>query len=411
MTRRTRLALVGAILLVGSFDLLLTTDPGRRALVVWMDDGYAWAGGGAPHDDPGPPAFDDEPAGTRDVATLFRVADGPSMPTDLVLFAPDQGLLATKGGDLHCVDLSTGALRPGPHVAVETASELGLLGLALHPDYPSRPLLYVSRTVTGGAAALSQIVEHVVADPTDPCVHPLDPGRVLLEVNQPYANHNGGQIRFDPKGFLVVGFGDGGFRADPHHHGQARDTWLGKLLRIDVSPQADGRPYGIPADNPFVGNPSTRPEIAALGLRNPWRFDVLPDGSIVVGDVGQDTLEELDHLRLGANLGWSRMEATRCFEPTEGCEDPAFTAPSFSYGRKVGTSITGGIRVDAPGPWQGSVVFGDFSTGRLWRYDPGSRSTSALGRWKVNPVAFARDSQGRALVLDARGVIWRVTPG
>lgn len=403
MTARTavRIALGLAVVGVGSWDLLFGTAWGRRLLVHVFDDAYA----GSPAVDPGPPVFDagDETMPRIDVQ-LVAVARNLDQPTDLVVTRAGHALVAGKKGDIRCLDLATGVHKTFAQVDVVHNSELGLLGLALHPRWPDDPRLYVSRTVAGGRAALSQIVVHRLDAPLDPCSGGWSPAHVLIEVDQPYGNHDGGQIRFGPDGMLYWSLGDGGFRNDPHGAGQDTASLLGKLLRLDVS----GRRAQAPKDNPFAGRGGFAPEIWALGLRNPWRFDILPDGSVLLGDVGQDTWEEVDRVRAGDNLGWKVVEGPACFEPPSGCATEGFVPPVWSYGRQRGVSVTGGVVGRATDALTGQFVFGDFATGRLWALPADGGPVAALGRWQLTPSAFARDDEGRILLLDFHGAIWRI---
>jgi glucose/arabinose dehydrogenase len=164
---------------------------------------------------------------------------------------------------------------------------------------------------------------------------PATAERVVLEVKQPYQNHNGGQLAFGKDGFLYVALGDGGYRHDPHGNSQNLGVLLGKVLRLDVTARTKGG-YGIPPDNPFVATKGARPEIWAYGLRNPWRFSFDPYGRLVAGDVGQDTWEEIDVIRAGENLGWNVREARHCFEPKESCRTDGLVEPVFEYGRELG---------------------------------------------------------------------------
>ncbi|HHO50385.1 MAG TPA: dehydrogenase, partial [Deltaproteobacteria bacterium] len=225
--------------------------------------------------------------------------------------------------------------------------------------------------------------------------------------------HDAGQLAFGPDGMLYVGLGDGGFRNDPLGAGQDRSTLLGSMLRLDV--RTPGR-YAVPDDNPFVGIAGVRPEIWAYGLRNPWRYSFTPDGRLVVADVGQNTWEEIDLVSRGDNLGWSLREGSSCFEPPKGCPTVDLTDPIYTYGRKDGGSVTGGVVWTAPGPLQGRYLFGDFSTGRLWALrlpQPGAAAgqaeVTALGRFDLRPSAFGRAPDGRVWVAGfARGAIYQI---
>ena len=268
-----------------------------------------------------PPATATSPATTRaDAApppggvTVGRVADGFDAP--LLVTAPpgdDRLFVVEQGGLVHSVD-QAGRREPAPLLdrrdRVVAGGARGLLGLAFHPDYETNGRLFVNYT---DAAGTTRVVEHLV-DPTDGTP---DSGREIIAVEQPFANHNGGNLVFGPDGHLHVGLGDGGSGGDPEGNGQDTGTLLGSILRLDVDGRAPGQPYAIPADNPFAGG-GGRPEIYVYGLRNPWRISYDgPTGDLWIADVGQDALEEIDRLprsvAAGANLGWNAFEGSESF--------------------------------------------------------------------------------------------------
>jgi quinoprotein glucose dehydrogenase len=191
---------------------------------------------------------------------------------------------------------------------------------------------------------------------------------VLLEIEQPWGNHNGGTVLFGPDGMLYLSVGDGGAANDPHGAGQRLDTLLGKVLRLDVSAVGEQRPYTIPADNPFTETEGARPEIWATGLRNVWRMSFDPKtGALWAGDVGQNAWEEVDIIKRGGNYGWNEREGSHPFQPTGG-DAGRFIEPVFEYGRNLGGSITGGsvYRGDLYPSMDGLYIFGDYMSGRLW---------------------------------------------
>jgi uncharacterized repeat protein (TIGR03806 family) len=281
-----------------------------------------------------------------------------------------------------------------------SASESGLLGLAFHPRYPDNRSVYVSYTARRSGQLLSRLSRFVANEGG----LSLDVSRedVLLEVNQPLDNHNGGHIAFGPDGFLYYGLGDGGGAGDPQRTGQRTDTLLGKLLRLDVDGAA---PYAIPADNPFARG-GGRPEIFASGFRNPWRFAFdRTTGDLWLGDVGQDALEEINRVVRGGNYGWSIKEGTRCFGATA-CSSAGLIDPVAEYGRNVGVSITGGFvyRGQRIPQLRGRYVFGDFGSGRLMAL----ADDAATGRFRVdtlvettglNIASFAENAQGELFAL------------
>jgi glucose/arabinose dehydrogenase len=167
--------------------------------------------------------------------------------------------------------------------------------------------------------------------------------RIVLTIEEPESNHNGGCIQFGPDGYLYVSFGDGGGQGDKHGetgNGQRLDTWLGKILRIDVNAETG---FKVPKSNPFVGNANAKPEIWAYGFRNPWRFSFdRASKQLFAGEVGQDTWEEVDIVNKGANYGWRLMEGTHCYNPATGCAIKGITMPITEYSHKIGVSVTGG---------------------------------------------------------------------
>jgi glucose/arabinose dehydrogenase len=224
---------------------------------------------------------------------------------------------------------------------------------------------------------------------------------VLLEVEQPYSNHNAGQLAFGPEGYLYVGFGDGGWRGDPHGEGQNPGTFLGAMLRIDVDRIPPGKSYGIPPDNPGLKIRGAVPELYAYGLRNPWRYSFDPSGRLVVADVGQDRFEEVHIVEGGANLGWPIREGRHCYEPRTQCPTQGLTDPVFELPRAEAASITGGyVYLGRRLPWlDGRYLVGDFLTGGLWALElpqkaSGRAKSKKLGVFPYRFSTFARDHQG-----------------
>ena len=250
---------------------------------------------------------------------------------------------------------------------IRSGGEQGLLGLVLHPDWPQSLRAFAHYTGLDGETVIAEYRgenEPIALDPASE--------RVLLRVEQPYANHNGGQLAFGPDGHLYVGLGDGGSGGDPHGHGQDPHTLLGSILRLDVNtpPQA-GNAYAIPDGNPFDGS-SGLEEIYILGVRNPWRFSFDDEtGALWVADVGQNAFEEVTRLvpgeAVGANLGWNVMEASHCFADPA-CDPGAYVGPITEYGHDLGCSITGGhvYRGQAIAGLPGWYVFGDYCSGTIF---------------------------------------------
>ena len=223
-------------------------------------------------------------------------------------------------------------------------TEEGLLGLAFHPRYAENGFVYVYYTAYNPRrSVISRFRVSSDANRLDQASE-----MVILEIGQPFANHNGGMIVFGPDGFMYIGLGDGGGPNDPSRNGQNLGVLLGKLLRIDVDRQEPGRAYAIPTDNPFVSQAGARGEIWAYGLRNPWRFSFdRATGAIWAGDVGQSRLEEVDIIRKGLNYGWNVMEGNSCLSGTT-CNRAGLEPPIAEYGRDKGCSVTGGYVYRGP---------------------------------------------------------------
>lgn len=297
---------------------------------------------------------------------------------------------------------------------ITSGGERGLFSVAFHPSYAANGLLFVNYTDLNGDTAVARYT--VSADP-----NAADPASaaILLSIPQPFANHNGDQLQFGPDGYLYIGMGDGGSGGDPLNNAQNLNSLLGKMLRIDVDA---GPPYGIPADNPFVGNPAALPEIWASGLRNPWRFsfDRLT-GDLWVADVGQSNFEEVNFQASGStggeNYGWRLMEADSCFNPASGCNNGTLSLPVLQYDHSLGCSITGGYRYrgqDHPG-LAGIYFYADFCTGRIW-----GASQDASGSWVATELldtdlqitAFGEDENGEIYLASFgpnAGAIFRIS--
>ena len=256
---------------------------------------------------------------------------------------------------------------------VHAGGEEGLLGLAFSPAYPSDRQLYLYYSAAGPRrSVLSRFT--VVGETVDAASE-----EILLEVAQPFANHNGGQLTFGPDGMLYLALGDGGSGGDPLGHGQNLTTLLGSILRLHVS--APG-PYRIPLDNPFVDLPGAQPEIFAHGLRNPWRFSFdSATGALWAGDVGQGAWEEVDRIVAGGNYGWNILEGFACFT-TPDCDRTGLQLPRAVYGHddQGGCSITGGFvyRGAALPELDGWYLYGDLCSGRLWALNTADDSEPIL---------------------------------
>ncbi len=283
--------------------------------------------------------------------------------------------------------------------------EAGLLGMAFDPNFDDNGFVYLSYTTQDGGLT-SHISRFVSRDGG----LTLDPApRVLLRQPQFAGNHNGGWIGFGPDDYLYIAFGDGGGGGDPRDHGQNPRTFLGSILRIDVSA---GDPYRIPSDNPFADGNGGAPEVFAWGVRNPWRvsFDRLT-GDLWGGDVGQGELEEVDLFILGGNYGWNIREGDRCFRGG-GCDTDGLIDPVTVYGRGDGRSITGGYvyRGSELPELLGSYVFGDFASGRIWGLfedEEGNYERRRLLDTSRSIASFGEDEAGELYLVDIGGAIFR----
>jgi glucose/arabinose dehydrogenase len=370
----------------------------------------------SPSPTPVPSAAPGDPIAVR--VDLERLVGGLDAP----LFATGAGdgsgrlFVVEQGGRIRIV--RDGRLLDAPFLdisdRVRSGGEQGLLGLAFRPGFgPDEARFYVNYTDRAGDTVIAEYRRTADPDRADPASE-----RILLRIDQPFANHNGGMLAFGPDGRLYIGTGDGGSAGDPLDAGQRRDTLLGKLLRIDPDPGSTG-PYRVPPDNPFVGTPGARPEIWALGLRNPWRFafDRLT-GQLWIADVGQGRYEEVnrapDGLGRGANYGWARMEGRHCYPSGEGCARPGFVLPVAEYGHDLGCSVTGGYvyRGGASPALAGVYLFGDYCSGRLWGIASGGPAEQVpilLAETGRTISSFGQDDAGELYLTDlADGSVWRI---
>ena len=288
---------------------------------------------------------------------------------------------------------------------VTTGSERGLLGLAFPPGFSQSQRFYVNYTGAGGHTVISMFTVS-----GDPDVANSGSEVVLLKYNQPFANHNGGQLAFGPDGMLYIGSGDGGSAGDPNNNGQSLNTLLGKLLRVDVESQPGV--LRIPANNPFVNAPNSRGEIWAYGLRNPWRFSFDPEvGELWIADVGQNNFEEVNRLGSsidGANYGWRRMEGLQCFEPN--CVMAGLALPVHAYSHSQGCSVTGGYvyRGGRFAGLRGTYIYGDYCSGRIWGINSQNQNRLLLDT-NFAISSFGQDQDGELYVADqGTGRIYRI---
>jgi hypothetical protein len=290
---------------------------------------------------------------------------------------------------------------------VRAGGEQGLLGLAFHPRYATTGRLFVNYTRAPDGATV--IAEYRVSPGNRDLA--LRDEIALLVIAQPFANHNGGMIAFGPDGFLYVGMGDGGAGFDPDRRAQNATDLLGKILRIDVDPPPGAPdPYVSPPDNPFAGSNAGRDEIFAVGFRNPWRFSFdRRTGELYVGDVGQDTREEIDRVVRGGNYGWPILEGSRCLGLGGSCADGALLAPVAEYTHANGRcSVTGGYayRGQAGTLPSGAYVFGDFCSGELFLLEGGVAADLLASPLAVS--SFGEDEAGEIYVTGHGGTVHRL---
>jgi glucose/arabinose dehydrogenase len=354
---------------------------------------------------------------TGEGARLVEVASGLSVP--LYLTAPPGDLsrlfIVEKTGGIRIV--KDGTLLPDPFLdissKVSTGDEQGLLGLAFPPDYATSGRFFVHYTDNAGDTRLSVFRVSSNPDLADPSSE-----QVILSADQPFPNHNGGQILFGPDGFLYMGLGDGGSANDPGGRGQDRTDLLGSILRIDVQ---SGTSYAVPADNPFVGQEPIRPELWSYGLRNPWRFSFdRANGDLYIGDVGQDQIEEIDvspaaqGAGKGLNYGWSIMEGDQCLGGGQ-CDQTGLTLPTLQYRHTEGCSVTGGYvyRGSAIPALQGLYFYGDFCQRWIHSFRYAEGKATEITDWPTlqpagSLTSFGEDAAGELYVLESSGRVSRI---
>ena len=354
---------------------------------------------------------------------MGQVTDGPELRAELVVDDLDAPLhLVSPPSDprLFIVEQTGRVLifTPGEELLdepfldlsdrISCCGEQGLLSLAFHPEYATNGFAFATFTDEDGATRVERFT--VSSDP-----NVADPGsaKVIIVVDQPYANHNGGLSVFGPDGMLYVGLGDGGSAADPLGNGQDLGTLLGSLLRIDVDTD---EPYEIPPDNPFVGTAGARGETWAYGLRNPWRFAFdSTSGELYIADVGQNLWEEVNRVPAaqgGQNYGWSVMEGAHCFG-SDDCSQAGMTLPVYEYDHDDGCSVTGGhvYRGTEIPDVVGHYFFADFCEGWVRSLRPGTGSPQVV-EWDLGDLgeitSFGEDAAGEIYIVSARGRVYRL---
>ncbi|HYO07362.1 MAG TPA: PQQ-dependent sugar dehydrogenase [Tepidisphaeraceae bacterium] len=355
--------------------------------------------------------------------SLRQVVKGLSSPVEVVTDGTGRTFVVEQPGRIRQFT-PAGQLTAKPYLDISDhvthQGECGFLGVAFHPNFKTNGFFYVNYTTGRGRTLRTVISEFRAASPGEDGVD-AKTERVILEIRQPYSNHNGGQVAFGPDGMLYIGMGDGGSANDPQNRAQNPQELLGKILRIDVAPREK---YAVPPDNPFVGQSTFRPEIWAWGLRNPWRFRFdRKTGTLFTGDVGQNQYEEIHVIEKGGNYGWRIREA---MHPFRGNEKPPVAAklidPIAEYGRDKGGSVTGGVvyRGKQFPALEGIYFYADYVSGRFWglKYDSGKvlanheltvtvNGNPTLNR--VQPSGFGEDPDGEIYVCDhSHGVVYQI---
>jgi glucose/arabinose dehydrogenase len=356
------------------------------------------------------------PASPNGTYRLVEVVNGLKNPLYVTSANDGSGRLFVVEQDGLIRVIRDNKLLESPFLDVKTlvsrdGSERGLLGLAFHPQYASNGAFFINYTDVNGDTVVARY--HVSADNPDHA----DPNSAekIIQVDQPYPNHNAGQLAFGPDGYLYVGLGDGGSAGDPQGNGQNGHALLGKMLRLDVD---SGTPYSIPPSNPFIGHPNFAPEIWTYGLRNPWRYSFdRATGDLYIADVGQNTWEEIDFQpagdRGGENYGWNVYEG---LHPYGSSQAVGAVPPIAEYNHSDGCSVTGGYvyRGNALPDLQGTYLFGDFCSGTIWatkRDSAGLWQTRVLMNSGMPVSSFGEDETGEFYVVNYGGSLLRLVSG
>jgi glucose/arabinose dehydrogenase len=364
-------------------------------------------------------------AATKPVAVAVQTIDAhPKLRFDSPVeytHAPDGSgrmFVVEQPGRIKVVDQATGASVADTYLDIRKrvayGGEMGLLGLAFHPDFARNGYFFVNYTKD---SPRETVISRFKASTTN--ARQIDPASevVLLTFRQPYSNHNGGKILFGPDGYLYIGTGDGGSGGDPQNNAQNRGNLLGKMLRIDVNGTGKGH-YGIPKDNPYVtNNQGFREEIYAYGLRNPWRFSFDKQNRLWVGDVGQNKIEEIDLVTKGGNYGWRIREADAPFKSGEKAADPLI-GPIHEYTHDNGdVSVTGGVVYEGRNvpALANKYLFADYASGRVWTLTPtgNNKATVQLLLDRAGTIsAFGEDAGGEVYLCNhADGKILKLVAG
>jgi glucose/arabinose dehydrogenase len=379
------------------------------------------------------------PAAAQSIALSPYATSGISNPVGLAVPSDGTGRLfiVQQGGRIAIHDGAQ--VLPTPFLDITalvlSGGEQGLLGMSFHPDYPATPFFFVNYTCRSGSLDCPSGGDTIIARysvSANPNVADPASRRAMLAIDQPFANHNAGDLKFGPDGYLWIPMGDGGSGNDPFCFAQRDDTLLGKVLRIDVDQSVNDPPfYGIPPDNPYIGPGDPPDEVYARGLRNPFRFSFdRQTGDLFIGDVGQGAREEVDFTANGAgaaaNYGWKIMEGTLCGGGGTGgcppgvppCNSPVYTLPILEYDQSLGDcAIIGGFRyrgTQVPG-LPGVYLYSDNCSGRIragTEGPPGTWTESLLLDTSLNVASFGEDEAGELYVTDLAGDdVYRIVSG
>ncbi len=344
---------------------------------------------------------------------LFK--DGFTDPLHLQHANDDRLFVVEQGGKIKIIQ-GDGTVNAVPFIdvsgLVSSGNERGLLGLAFHPDYANNGYFYVNYTDLDGDTQVSRFS----VDAGNPDLADINSELPIIGYEQPFSNHNGGNLAFGPDGYLYIASGDGGSGGDPGNRAQNKNLLLGKLLRIDVNNPSGGNNYGIPADNPFVGDPNARGEIWAYGLRNPWRFSFdLTDGNLWIADVGQGNWEEINRAtasEAGLNYGWRCYEGNHPYN-TDACPPQSeLTFPIAEYSHSNGCSISGGYvyRGSVYTDIAGYYFFADYCSGLIGTVDSAGNLIDH-GDFSGNWVSFGEDVNKELYIINIGGSIYKIKGG
>lgn len=344
---------------------------------------------------------------------LFK--SGFSDPLHLQHANDDRLFVVEQGGKIKIIQ-GDGTINPVPYIdisgLISSGNERGLLGLAFHPDYANNGYFYVNYTKPNGDTQISRFS----VETGNPDLANINSELPIIGYAQPFSNHNGGNLAFGPDGYLYIASGDGGSGGDPGNRAQNINLLLGKLLRIDINNPSGGNNYGIPADNPFIGNPNAQEEIWAYGLRNPWRFSFdFTENNLWIADVGQGNWEEINRVNVsegGLNYGWRCYEGNHPFNTQDCPPQSELTFPIAEYSHANGCSISGGYvyRGSVYTDIAGYYFFADYCSGLIGTVDSSGNLIDHgdfLGNW----VSFGEDVNKELYIIDIGGSIYKIKGG